>query len=121
MKFLNTKLHGYVDYIISIVFLFIPSMLHLEAHIIQSLLFYIFAVFILFLSLQTDYEAGLYKVIPVQIHLCIELLAGLFFGISPWIFGFAQSVFLPYLFFGALIIAVSLSTKTKHRIRLKLF
>lgn len=121
MKFLNTKLHGYVDYTISIVLLFIPSILHLQAHTIQSLLFYIFAVFILFLSLQTDYEAGLYKVIPVQGHLCIEVLAGLFFAVSPWIFGFAPRVFVPHLSFGFLIIAVGLTTKTKHGIRLKLF
>jgi len=113
MKFLDTKFHGYLDYTIGILLLFIPSVMHLEAHTAQSLIFYIFGIFTLFLALHTDYEAGLYKLLPVEVHVVIEVVTGLFFALSPWIFGFAGKVFFPHLFFGVMTIVLSLGTKTQ--------
>ncbi|MDP5200325.1 SPW repeat protein [Flavobacterium sp. DG2-3] len=121
MKFLETKLHGYLDYSIGLLLLFMPSLFRLEAHTAQSLIFYIFGIFTIFLSLQTDYEAGIYKLLPMEAHIVIEILSGLFFALSPWIFGFAGKVFLPHLLFGSIAVFLALATKTQNSIFQRLF
>jgi hypothetical protein len=110
MKFLDTRLHGYVDYALATLLLFIPAIFRLEANTTQSIIFYIFSIFTFFLSLQTDYEHGLYKLLPMQAHLLIEIVSGLFLAASPWIFGFASVVFVPHLLFGAFVIMIGLMT-----------
>ena len=38
----------------------------------------------------TDFPLGVFKWIPFRIHGVIELLAGIFLLVAPWVFGFAQ-------------------------------
>ncbi|GGF22532.1 SPW repeat protein [Flavobacterium limi] len=121
MKFLETKFHGYIDYLIGLLLLFVPSLFGLEAHSVQSLIFYIFGIFTIFLSLQTDYEAGIYKLLPMEAHIFIEILSGIFFALSPWIFGFAGKVFLPHLLGGSIVVFLALATKTHNSTLHRLF
>ena len=37
----------------------------------------------------TDFPLGLFKVIPFRVHGVIDLLAGIFLLVAPWVFGFA--------------------------------
>ena len=62
-------------------------------------------------SLMTDYELGLLKIISVKAHLMIDLISGIFLAASPWIFGFADDVYLPHLILGIAEIGASLMTK----------
>ncbi len=121
MKFLDTKIHGYLDYTIGLFLLFIPTLFGLEANTIQSLIVYILGIFTIFLSLQTDYEASIYKLLPMETHIYIEILSGLFLALSPWILGFAAHVFLPHLLFGGLILCLAMATKTQNRFLHRLF
>jgi len=83
MKFLDTKIHGYLDYTLGLSLIFIPSLFGFEANTVQSLIFYILGIFTIFLSLQTDYEAGIYKLLPMETHLYIEIISGFFLALSP--------------------------------------
>lgn len=121
MKFLDTKIHGYLDYLIGLSLLFVPSLFGLEANTVQNLIFYISAIFTIFLSLHTDYEAGIYKLLPMETHIYIEILSGLFLALSPWILGFAANVFLPHLLFGGLILFLALATKAQNSFFHRLF
>jgi len=121
MKFLDTKIHGYLDYTLGLSLIFIPSLFGLEANTVQSLIFYILGIFTIFLSLQTDYEAGIYKLLPMETHLYIEIISGFFLALSPWILGFAVHVFLPHLLFGGLILFLALATKTQNSFFHRLF
>ena len=38
----------------------------------------------------TDFPLGVFKWIPFRIHGVIEMLAGIFLLVAPWVFGFAQ-------------------------------
>ena len=49
-------------------------------------------------SLLTDYELGVWKVAPMAVHNLIDIVAGSFLALSPWLFGFADesaNVWLP--------------------------
>ena len=61
-------------------------------------------------SLMTDYELGLTRTISMRTHLTLDLLSGLLLAASPWIFGFAERVYLPHLLLGIFEIGASLMT-----------
>ena len=51
-------------------------------------------------SLLTKYKMGVIKIIPINIHLMLDTILGTFLAASPWLFGFADKVFLPHLVLG---------------------
>jgi hypothetical protein len=64
-------------------------------------------------SIFTDYELGAVRMIPFRGHLTIDVLNGVFLGLSPWIFGFNDRVYLPHLIVGVLEILVVFMTDPK--------
>jgi len=44
-------------------------------------------------------------------HLTLDLVSGILLAASPWIFGFADHVYLPHLVLGIIEIGASLMTK----------
>jgi hypothetical protein len=50
---------------------------------------------ILLMSLMTDYELSLTRVIPMGVHLAVDGLGGALLAVSPWLFGFADRTFWP--------------------------
>lgn len=107
MKIINLKREGYLDYALGAMLFFIPDIFHIEPHTSQSLLFYMYGIFVIFLSLHTDYKAGLYKLLPAEAHLGIEIASGLFFVLSPWIFGFVAKTFLVHVLTGGVMILLN--------------
>ena len=67
---------------------------------------------ILVMSLMTDYELSLARLIPMRAHLGVDAAGGLLLAASPWLFGFADQVFWPHLIIGVFEIAVALTTNT---------
>ena len=64
-------------------------------------------------SLMTDYELGATKGISMRTHLTLDLMSGVLLAASPWIFGFADYVYMPHLILGIMEIGASLMTKTR--------
>jgi len=111
MKVIYTKVHGYLDYALGFVLLLIPSILQLDSDSLESLIFYILSILILFYSILTDYELGVYKILPMKVHLIVDLVAGIFLLVSPWIFGFYHTIYLPYVILGLIQIGCAILTK----------
>jgi len=68
-------------------------------------------IIMLAMSLMTDYEGGLIKAVPMSLHLSMDMLAGTFLAVSPWLFGFHDQVYLPHLVLGILEIGAALFTQ----------
>lgn len=68
---------------------------------------------IIIMALLTDYEASAVRLIPMPVHLGIDVLAGIFLTMSPWLFGFAEFVYVPHVAFGLFIIVVSSLTASR--------
>ncbi len=64
-------------------------------------------------SLLTDYELGVVRVIPMPVHLLLDVAAGALLAASPWLFGFADRVFWPHLILGLLEVGAGLTTQTR--------
>jgi hypothetical protein len=100
MKIIDTKTHGYMDYIMGIFLLASPSLFSLNLNAIESTVFYIVGVTALIYSLLTNYELGVLKIIPMKGHLLLDIFSGLFLAASPWLLGFSDIVYKPHLALG---------------------
>jgi len=65
---------------------------------------------LLLMALFTDNKLGLFKAIPMQMHLIIMMFCSFFLLVSPFIFSFADKVFLPQVILGLIFIGLSIFT-----------
>lgn len=111
MRFINTRIHGMIDYMMGILLIISPWLFDFANGGAAQWVPIILGLGALLYSIMTDYELGLIKVISVKAHLMIDLVAGIFLAASPWIFGFADEVYLPHLILGIAEIGASLMTE----------
>jgi hypothetical protein len=64
------------------------------------------------MSVLTDYELSLARVIPMPVHLAADAGGGLLLAASPWLFGFADRVTWPHVILGLLEVGAALMTRT---------
>jgi hypothetical protein len=113
MRFVPTRAHGVLDYGAGLLLTFSPWIFNFNYGGAETWIPFILGALAIVASLFTDYELSLSKNIPMKTHLTLDLLSGVFLLASPWIFGFADTVYLPHVLFGLLEIGASLTTKTR--------
>ena len=111
MNLIPTKVHGLLDYLSGALFIASPWLFGFATGGAAQWVSIIAGVAVLGLSVCTDYEAGLIKSIPMPAHLTMDILTGVVLAASPWLFGFADQIYLPHVIFGALEIGAGLLTK----------
>jgi hypothetical protein len=74
MKVLSPKLHGYLDYLVVLIFAMAPCALGFST--VPMVISYSLAGIHLALTLLTNFPLGVIKVIPLKIHGLIELIVG---------------------------------------------
>jgi hypothetical protein len=78
----------------------------------------VLGLIVLLQSLITDYELSVARVIPMPMHLGLDAANGLLLAASPWLFGFADRVYLPHLLIGLFeLAAVAMSDTRPERSR----
>lgn len=112
MKIISSKLHGVLDYLVGIILIISPWLFGFANPGAQMTIPVTLGIGAIIYSIVTKYELGIFKIIPFRIHLIIDALSGILLASSPWLFGFADNVYLPHLVFGTLEIVVVLLTKT---------
>lgn len=115
MRFITPEFHAALDYALSIILIIFPFVLGFSAKNAETLVPVILGLVHLGLSTLTDFRLSLFRFIPFKLHLTIELAAGIFLIASPWIFNFYVHVYTPYVFFGLLLIIVSLLSSTSKK------
>ena len=104
-----------MDYLYAVVLLFIPNIFHFSSNDAATYVMDVVSSAVFTYSLFTKYEVGLTKNIPMHIHLILDLVFGVLLAASPWIFGLADDVYKPHLFFGLFAIAAALFSKVTSR------
>ena len=112
MRFIPTRVHGVLDYLTAGVLIAAPSLLEFRKHGMQTWLPVALGVGTIGYSLLTDYELGLFKIIPMPMHLVLDAANGALLAASPWLFGFAEEVSAPHLGLGLFEIVVTASSQT---------
>ncbi|MDT0643499.1 SPW repeat protein [Zunongwangia sp. F363] len=109
---INTKIHGILDYMMGVLLIISPWIFNLPEGAATILPIVLGAGTILY-SLLTVYELGAYGLIPMPVHLTIDILAGVLLIAAPWIFGFSDRVYLPFVILGAIEVLAGLMTAKK--------
>lgn len=113
MKFIDTKTHGFLDYIVGLFLVAAPWVFNLDPSAAEGMIFIILGAAALVYSLVTNYELGLIRVLPMKMHLTLDVLSGILLAASPWLFGFADRVYLPHLILGVFEIGAGMMTRTE--------
>src|SRR5688500_17971330 len=100
MRFIPTRVHGILDYVVGVLLIFAPRILGFQNGGPEDRIPVILGIATLIYSLLTRYELGLIKVIPFRVHLTLDFLSGVFLAISPWMFVFSERVWVPHLLVG---------------------
>ncbi len=115
MRFVSTRVHGIIDYGTGLLLIVVPYLLGFADGTAAQWVPMLVGLAIIGMSLLTDYEFSVAKLVPMPIHLGADVLAGILLAASPWLFGFSDRVFWPHLIVGALEIGAGLITQTQRR------
>lgn len=111
MQFISTRVHAMADYVTAAALISIPVFFRNEATTVPSWMLIGSGVALLALSLFTRYELGLFKAIPMPVHLAMDALLGVFLIASPWLFGFANLVWWPHVLVGIAQLGAAFMTR----------
>jgi hypothetical protein len=110
MAFLTRRTHGILDYVAALILILSPKLFGFERGEIDARIPVILGVAALVYSLITNYELGLFKLLPFRAHLMLDVLSGVVLAASPWLFQFADRIWWPHLLLGLLQIGVVMMT-----------
>jgi len=114
MRFIPTRLHAPLDYIVGAVLVAAPWIFQFSGDAAATAVSIVLGVGLIAYSLITNYELGVWKVAPMAVHNLIDIVAGALLAVSPWIFGFADkgaNYWLPFVVIGFAAIFLGLTTK----------
>ncbi len=117
MRFLPTKVHGLLDYLVGIALIAAPWLFQFQD--VGGMAVYlpiVLGVGLIVYSIFTNYEWGLVKVLPMPYHLVVDFVAAALLALSPWLFGFANqkwNAWVPHVAVGVVVILVVLVSKTQ--------
>lgn len=111
MRFISTKAHGVLDYLMGAFLILSPWIFDFADGGAKQWVPIILGAGALIYSLMTDYEYGVSRSISMRTHLTLDLMSGILLAVSPWLFGFADEVYAPHLILGILEIGAALTTQ----------
>jgi hypothetical protein len=114
MRFIPTKIHGILDYLVGALLIAAPWLFDFADGSAKQWIPVALGISALVYSLFTDYELGAIRQLSMRTHLMLDLMSGILLAASPWLFGFADEVYVPHLVLGILEIGASLLTKQEQ-------
>lgn len=89
IRFITRKIHAYLDYPVAFALIGLPVLLGLGQS--NPLAFWLsvatgLAAFVL--TVLTDHETGIIRVLPYSFHVAVDFAVGLAFIAAPFLFGF---------------------------------
>ena len=112
MRFISTRTHGVLDYVVGALLIVVPYILGFADGTVAQWVPQLLGLVAIGGAMLTDYELGVVRVIPLPIHLGIDIASGVLLALSPWLFGFADRVWVPHVVFGLAEIGAGLTTRT---------
>jgi hypothetical protein len=110
---LPTRLHGVVDYVVGAFLIVAPWLLGFARGGAETVVPVLVGAATLGYSACTDYEPGVARLIPMRVHLALDLGGGALLALSPWLFRFDSAVWLPHLCLGLLGIGLAMGTRKR--------
>lgn len=108
---IDTRTHAIIDYATGALLIVAPYLLGFATGEVVQWLPQIIGIAIIVMSLMTRYELSVTKMIPLNVHLGVDIATGILLAASPWLFGFADVIWWPHLLVGLMEIVVAMMTR----------
>src|SRR4030095_1656527 len=115
MKFISLRMHGVIDYILSILLIASPWLFNYYRDGTETWFPVVLGLLAIIIDLMTDYDYSMVRTITPQNNLILDFLSGVLLAASPWIFGFNEYIFMPHVVFGTFQVLLSLTTEIQNR------
>jgi hypothetical protein len=107
MRFVTRTMHAYLDYPVALSLMALPFLFELGvSHPAAKWLSVGTGVAALILTVFTNHELGVFRVLPYWFHLAVDALVGVVFFAAPFALGFAGLDALFYWANGAAVLTV---------------
>jgi hypothetical protein len=120
-RFISTRTHAIIGYIVGALLLFAPNIFGFADNGGAAVAMpRIIGVIMLMSELITDSGLGLVSIIPMKVHLILDMGASFFLAVSPWLFGFhnqGANAWAPHLIAGLAYLVVAMATQTEPSTR----
>jgi hypothetical protein len=108
MQIITRKIHAYLDYPVAVSLMALPFVLGLgTGNPLAKWLAVATGVAAFILTLLTDHELGVVKVVPYPVHVAVDRLVGVIFVVAPFVFGFTGLDAAYYWVNGAAVLLVT--------------
>lgn len=111
MRFIPTRVHGILDYGMGLILIGSPWLFGFGRGGAETWVPVILGLGVILYSLFTDYEFGVVRTLSMPAHLTLDGLGGALLAFSPWLFGFADHVWVPHVVLGVAEIGAALFTR----------
>lgn len=106
-RFVTKQIHAYLDYPVAIALMVLPFLLGLGASNPLALVIApVVGISAFLLTVFTDHQLGMVRVLPYRFHLAVDLAVGVVFLILPFALGFSGLDAAFYWINGAAVVAV---------------
>lgn len=98
IRFVTKTIHAYLDYPVALGLIALPMVLGLgQSNPLAFWLSVVTGVAALVLTILTDHETGLIRVLPYSFHLLVDFAVGIVFLAAPFVLGFKGLDFAYYV------------------------
>ena len=119
MRFITKHIHAWLDYPVALALIALPFLLGLgTSHPLASMISPVIGVAAFVLTVFTDHQFGIIRVLPFKLHLAVDLAVGLLFLALPFALGFSGLDAAYYWLNGAAVVAVIALSKPEPEIAL---
>ena len=116
MGIISTKSHTIIGLIVGVVLIFAPSIFNFADNTAAAMVAMWVGIFIVANELITTSPFSPLKLVPMKIHIVLDVLTGVFLAVSPWLFSFMDSAnpsqWVPHLIVGIMVAGYALLTTT---------
>jgi hypothetical protein len=105
---ISTKIHGLFDYLASVFLILSPWLFGFSNGFAETIVPVAAGSFMFMYSLCTHYEMGMIRFFYMRTHLVFDMVTGIFLAVSPLVFRFYQTVYMPHLWLGIGLVLMAL-------------
>jgi hypothetical protein len=114
---INLKNHGIADYVIGAVLVFSPYVFGFDNLAVARNLFLVLGLGLIAYSLLTRYPLSIAKIIPLGVHMTLDVIAGVVLLFAPYVFAYRDSItdfqYALHVIYGVAAIALVAFTRPK--------
>lgn len=115
MRIITEKVHTIIGLVVGVLLILSPMLFNFTDNQAASMVPIWVGIFILINELITTSPLSPLKLVPMRIHILLDVITGLFLLLSPWLFNFVtqndQAQWVPHVVVGLLIMGYALLTR----------